>query len=82
MNEIQKAINQLGEITVGRYLPKGAKLHDCDMHGKYLAHYTDSSALCPMCIKHDPRAEGTTATEVELYIDLRDMLAPATNPHS
>lgn len=71
-NNLQKAIDQIGMMGVQKYLPKGMKLHPCDLHGHFLSHYSDSNPTCPLCIKHDPQAEGTTATEMELFIDLRD----------
>lgn len=81
MNGLQKAIEQLGEITVQRYLPKGMAMHNCDIHGGFLSHYKDSNPLCPLCITPETKANGTDASDVELYINLRDALAPATNPH-
>lgn len=81
-NAIQKSIDQIGLEATVRYLPKGMKLYPCDIHGHYLAHYTDRMALCPLCIEHNPEAEGTTATQVEHFIDIRDAIAPPTNPHS
>lgn len=75
-NAIQKSIDQIGLEAMVRYLPKGMKLHPCDMHGHFLTHYTNTEPLCPLCIKHDPSAEGTTATQVEHWIDLRDGIDP------
>lgn len=80
-NEIQKSIDQIGMEGVTRYLPKGMKLHPCDLHGMFLAHYRDTNPLCPLCTQHDSNAEGTTATAVEHFINLRDMVAPPSNPH-
>jgi hypothetical protein len=80
-NEIQKSIDQIGQETVARYLPRGMKLHPCDIHGYFLSHYKDSNPTCPLCISHDATADGTTATQVEHYINLRDVLAPPHNPH-
>ncbi|MMZ43585.1 hypothetical protein D1872_51450 [compost metagenome] len=81
-NTIQKSIDQIGLSAVERYLPKGMRIHPCDIHGHFLAHYTDENPICPLCIKHNPQAEGTNATDVELYIDLRDSIRPPTNPHN
>ncbi|AGR46887.1 hypothetical protein JL_4 [Bacillus phage JL] len=82
INDIQKSINQIGMEGVVRYLPKGMKLHPCDLHGSFLAHYKDELPTCPLCIQHNHAAEGTTATEVEHYINIRDLVAPPHNPHS
>lgn len=71
-NGLQKAIDQIGEIGVLRYLPKGLKLHNCDIHGKYLAHYKQDNPLCPLCPAPTGNGNGTTATEVEHLIELRN----------
>lgn len=76
---LQKAIDQLGLDAVQRYLPKGMKINNCDMHGSYLSHYTQDQPICPLCITHNPAAEGTTATEVEHYLDIRDGINPYTD---
>jgi hypothetical protein len=81
-NGLQKSIDQIGLEGVVKYLPKGMKLHPCDLHGHFLSHYSDTNPTCPLCISHSPVAEGVTATEVEHYIDIRDMIAPAHNPHN
>lgn len=78
-NNIQKSIDQIGIMAVARYLPKGMKLQPCDMHGHFLTHYSTKEPLCPLCVTHSDVAEGTTATQVEHYIDLRDA---ATSPFS
>jgi hypothetical protein len=75
-NHIQKAIDQIGMDIVTRYLPKGMKLYPCDIHGYFLAHYTEDKPTCPLCIKHDPVAEGTTATQVEHWIDIKNGIDP------
>lgn len=81
VNELQKAIDQLGEVTVQRYLPKGMKINNCDIHGGFLSHYSDPNPLCPLCIVPETKANGTDATDMEHYIDLKDAIAPGTNPH-
>jgi hypothetical protein len=81
-NGIQKSIDQLGQATVERYLPKGMKLYPCDIHGHFLEHYSNKEPVCPLCISHNPKAEGTPATQVEHFINIRDMVAPPHNPHS
>lgn len=83
-NNLQKAIDQVGLEAVVRYLPKGMSLHNCTMHGKYLAHYTTPAdkLTCPLCNFPTQDGNGTTATEVEHYIDIRDAVAPPHNPHS
>lgn len=73
-NNLQKAIDQIGEINVLKYLPKGMKLHGCDIHGKFLAHYKENNPLCPLCSMsaNAGEANGTTASQVELFINLTD----------
>lgn len=73
-NELQKSIDQIGEGTVLRYLPKGMKVHPCDIHGNFLSHYKDKNPLCPLCSADTGDGNGTTASEVELFIDMRDGL--------
>jgi hypothetical protein len=81
INTIQKAINEIGEEGVSRYLPKGMKLCNCHMHGKYLAHYSDKNPLCPLCTQSTVSGEGngTTASDVELFIDIRDAIKDAVD---
>jgi hypothetical protein len=75
-NGLQKAIDQLGELTVARYLPKGMKLHPCLVHGHFLAHYKDANPVCPLCIPstESGNGNGTTSEEVELFINLKDAI--------
>jgi hypothetical protein len=80
VNDIQKSINQIGMEGVVRYLPKGMKLHPCDLHGMFLSHYKAENPVCPLCVQTGT-GEGTTATDVEHYINIRDMVAPPHNPH-
>ena len=76
---LSKAIDDIGLSAVARYLPKGYKIYPCDIHGHFLAHYTDREPVCPLCIHHDPVADGVTATQIEHYIDLRDGINPYTD---
>lgn len=78
MNDLQKSIDQIGMEGVVKYLPKGMSLHPCDLHGHFLTHYTDKQPTCPLCIKQDPSANGTNATEVEHWIDLKDTVQATT----
>lgn len=82
---LQKAIDQVGmDCVKERYLPRGMKLCDCPIHGAYLAHYTDDKMECPACAaiaNANNGGNGTTATQVEHLINVRDMVAPQTNPH-
>lgn len=78
MNGIQKSINQIGMDGVIRYLPKGMRLHPCDIHGYYLAHYKNTNPVCPLCSMPTQTGEGVTATQVEKEIDER--MAPPTIP--
>ena len=72
-NGLQKSIDQIGLDSVQRYLPKGMKVHSCELHGSFLTHYTSTSPLCPLCI-HDTEqvqsANGVTASQIEHYINL------------
>lgn len=79
INGIQKSIEQLGEDAVLRYVPKGMKLHPCDIHGKFLAHYKDSNPLCPLCSAPSGNGNGTTASDIELFIDLKDAVNKEIN---
>ena len=79
---LQKAVDQIGAMGINeRYAPKGMKLFNCEIHGAYLGHYTDPNPLCPLCHAATAGGNGTTATQVEHFIDVRDMVAPPTNPH-
>ncbi|MNP37019.1 hypothetical protein D3C76_1304430 [compost metagenome] len=80
-NHIQKALDQAGPGIL-RYLPRGMKLHNCDIHGIYGCHYTDQGPCCPICSSTLSTGNGVTASDVELYIDLRDSMDPPHNPHS
>lgn len=72
-NDIQKAIDQIGQEGVTRYLPRGMKLHNCEMHGLYLQHYKNQEPCCPICaMSPATTGNGTTATEVEHYINLKE----------
>lgn len=84
-NTIQKSINQIGiDAIVGIVRPHG-NLEFCDMHGYYAVDHpsiTDEPAstivTCPICSSHTQEGEGTRASEVELFIDLKDSLNAAT----
>lgn len=73
-NGLQKSMEQIGVESTLRYLPKGMKLCNCDVHGYYLAHYKTTNATCPLCPIQNPAANGTNATEVEHYIDLQHVV--------
>lgn len=77
-NNIQKSIDQIGLEGVMRYLPKGMLLMNCDMHGKYLSHYSSKEHICPLCVQTGT-GEGVTATEVEHLIDLREQYEEHNN---
>ncbi len=72
-DHINELVKSIGIGTVERYLPRGMKLGYCDMHGHYLKHYT-SDGICPQCIGHDPKSDGTTASDMEHYIEIRQAL--------
>lgn len=90
-NNIQKAIDQIGYDTVERIVRPHGHLLYCDVHGYYAVQGVQEEdteegvspatiSLCPLCIKHNPKAEGVTASEVELVIDLRNQLQDRTKP--
>ena len=68
-NGIQDAVEQLGEDSVRRLL-NGMALTKCTSHG----HHVGSN--CPSCAKAEQYpiggGEGTTASEVEHFISLRE----------
>jgi hypothetical protein len=75
-NNIQKAIDQIGEYAVSKAIG-AAVLHRCEIHGMY-ACPTGQEPSCPLC----PDPNGTDATQVEHYIDMKNFLDPTsgTNP--
>lgn len=76
MNQLQKIINQVGYEAVAKSITHaGMSIGFCDLHGHY--NFT-SSASCPTC----PNPNGTDATEVEHYIDIKEAISPTagTNP--
>lgn len=83
-SNLQKAIDQIGqEVILERYQPKGMKLHFCQIHGAFLSHYSDKNPECTTCreMMASNEGNGTTATQVEHFINIRDMIAPPHNPH-
>lgn len=87
-NEIQKSVDQIGlDAVIGIVRPHGS-LKFCDMHGYYAVQGNKqmnedgteeiSTETCPLCTVHSQEGEGTRASEVELFIDLRDSLNNAT----
>lgn len=81
-NDIQKSIDQIGLGAVTRYLPKGMKLCDCDIHGKFLCHYSDSNPMCPLCANVTNSGNGQDATQTELAINFRDLANTCEEVHS
>lgn len=70
---LDMVMSQIGPVA--RYLPKGMRIMNCDMHGSYLAHYKSKEPVCPVCkdMVPDPnnnQGNGPTASEVEHYIDI------------
>ena len=83
-NGLQKAVDQIGIVCIReKYEPKGFKVCNCEVHGYYLAPAGEENPQCPRCqeVVEVPGGNGTTATEVEHYINVRDMVVPPTNPH-
>ena len=82
-SELQKAIDQIGYDAVSKAIPLGAKIGMCTMHGAYMVH-SEAEMCCPIC-PATPPANGTTATAVEHYINVRsfDGINPGqrVNPH-
>ena len=71
---LSEVVGQIGE----RYLPRGMKLYDCHIHGLFLAHYTTPAdkVICPICAIPTQNGNGTTATQIEHYIDLKHGIDP------
>lgn len=78
MNELQKAVNQIGYDAVSKAIPLGARLGNCDIHGVYMVN-SEAEICCPIC-PNTPPANGTTATQVEHFINVNPMQAVGTNP--
>lgn len=81
-NDIQKSIDQIGLGTVTRYLPKGMKLHTCDIHGKFLCHYQDTNPICPLCANISSDGNGQDATQTELAMNLKKLAQTVDTCHS
>lgn len=77
---IEAVLGQLGTEAFNRYLPKGMRLHNCAVHGNYLAHYSSPAdkLSCPTCSIATTNGNGTTATAVQHYIDMRDQVERET----
>lgn len=69
-NNIQNAIDQLGIETVSKSLGHTA-LGNCDLHGMYAIV---GEPTCPLC----PNANGTTASEVEHFLDIKQAFDPTS----
>jgi hypothetical protein len=69
MNGLQKAIDQIGELAVRKAIPQGYGIGRCTLHGAYMVAPTQEPC-CPIC-PATPPANGTTATDVEHYIDMQ-----------
>ena len=72
-NGLQKAIEQIGEASVLKSIPTGARICRCDLHGHYMVMADITQPMCPLCPATPPN-NGTTATEVEHYIDIREAI--------
>lgn len=69
-NNIQTAIDQVGIEAVSKSIGAVA-LGNCDLHGMY-AVVGDTG--CPLC----PNANGTTASEVEHFLDIKALYDPTS----
>ena len=79
---LQKAVDQIGVMGINdRYAPRGMKVYFCEIHGAYLSPIGEQNPTCPLCQAATTNGNGTTATQVEHFINVRDMVAPPTNPH-
>lgn len=79
---LQVAIEQVGMDAVMKSFP-GMGLGFCDVHGHYALPLQDSSEGMPLasCALCPPNlANGTSATDVELYINLDPAHNLGTNP--
>lgn len=74
VNELQKAIDQIGFDAVRKSIPQ-AIIGLCDMHGHYMSS-SNTESKCPGCMATPSgMGNGVTASDVEHYIDLRDGMA-------
>ena len=60
-SSIQQCVEQIGT----GFVPKGMTLHQCDIHGYYLAAIDNPNPICPLCIQVPGNANGTTASDIE-----------------
>lgn len=74
-NGMQNVMDQIGYDAVAKSITHaGMSIGFCDVHGHY-GFTTDKS--CPAC----PSANGVTATDVEHYINVREVVGiDGTNP--
>lgn len=65
---LDMVMSQIGPVS--RYLPRGMEICQCEIHGSYLSHYKAKDKACPVCKESVSTGNGSTATQVEHYIDL------------
>ena len=73
---LQQTIDQIGLGAVLKSIPSGYKLSNCEMHGRYMAA-PNTQASCPIC-PPTPPANGTDASTIEHYIDIKDAISPTS----
>lgn len=69
-NYIQSTIEQVGLDAVVKSIGHG-HLGNCDLHGMYIV---SGDSGCPLC----PSMNGSTASEVEHYINVKQLVDPAS----
>lgn len=76
-NGLQAVIDQIGIDSVRKSM--GAiHIGQCDAHGSYGYNPSSTTAghdLCPLC-PHLENSNGTSATEVEHYLDIKAAIDP------
>lgn len=71
MNGIDEAIEQIGFDRVLKSM-KVEGIGYCDVHGSY--GMVKDNNLCPLCPHDNNAGNGTTASEVEHYLDVKELV--------
>lgn len=73
MSALDEVLRQIGD----QYLPRGMRIHNCPIHGAFLAHYTQENPTCPECgyiqaedTSPNPSGNAVDTNTLEYEIDL------------